>query len=152
MTYLVGTDEAGYGPNLGPLVISASVWEVEGGATDEDLYRRLDAVVTARPTRVSGEAAQPVAITDSKALYRSGKGLRLLERGLWAAWTLLDRQPATCGDVWNLLAGDCTRERHAALCGLSDDTPAPLDAEMAEAREALANLDASRVATPPPPK
>lgn len=28
MSYLVGTDEAGYGPNLGPLVVSASVWEV----------------------------------------------------------------------------------------------------------------------------
>ncbi len=32
MPYLLGTDEAGYGPNLGPLVISASVWEVPDGA------------------------------------------------------------------------------------------------------------------------
>ncbi len=25
--FVIGTDEAGYGPNLGPLVISATLWE-----------------------------------------------------------------------------------------------------------------------------
>src|SRR5271163_2247191 len=28
MAYLIGTDEAGYAPNLGPLVISSTVWRV----------------------------------------------------------------------------------------------------------------------------
>ena len=28
MAYLIGTDEAGYGPFLGPLVIATSVWQV----------------------------------------------------------------------------------------------------------------------------
>lgn len=32
MNYLIGTDEAGYGPNLGPLVIVATVWQVAGCA------------------------------------------------------------------------------------------------------------------------
>ena len=30
--FVVGTDEAGYGPNLGPLVVGASCWQIE---TDE---------------------------------------------------------------------------------------------------------------------
>jgi hypothetical protein len=30
MALLIGMDEAGYGPNLGPLVISATAWEVPG--------------------------------------------------------------------------------------------------------------------------
>ena len=34
MAYLIGTDEAGYGPNLGPLVISATLWEVPEEAKD----------------------------------------------------------------------------------------------------------------------
>jgi ribonuclease HII len=29
MAYLIGTDEAGYAPNLGPLVISSTLWRVE---------------------------------------------------------------------------------------------------------------------------
>ena len=39
MGYLIGTDEAGYGPNLGPLVISASVWHVPRINSLPDLAR-----------------------------------------------------------------------------------------------------------------
>ena len=41
MAYLIGTDEAGYGPNLGPLVISATVWEVPDDVGGENLFDRL---------------------------------------------------------------------------------------------------------------
>ena len=30
MGFVIGMDEAGYGPNLGPLVLTATVWEVPG--------------------------------------------------------------------------------------------------------------------------
>ena len=55
MTCLIGTDEAGYGPNLGPLVISASVWEVPDGIGGEELYEHLADVITASPTRKKGD-------------------------------------------------------------------------------------------------
>ena len=29
MMLVVGTDEAGYGPNLGPLVVAATAWEAD---------------------------------------------------------------------------------------------------------------------------
>ena len=45
MPYLIGADEAGYGPNLGPLVVSASVWCVAEPTTGYDLYQRLKGVV-----------------------------------------------------------------------------------------------------------
>jgi hypothetical protein len=86
MAFLIGTDEAGYGPNLGPLVISASVWHVPDGPDESGLYRRLAAIVSPAPERADAAAASRVAIADSKMLYHSGHGLRLLERGLWAAW------------------------------------------------------------------
>lgn len=136
MPYLIGTDEAGYGPNLGPLVISASVWEAPDGVGGEDLYERLDGVIASRAGILPAQkhrqdACGTVAMADSKALYQSGKGLRLLERGLWAAFALLDKRPCTCRDVWALLAPDCEAQRQAGLCD-GEGHPAPLDAAPAE--------------------
>ncbi|MBU4400433.1 MAG: hypothetical protein KKE86_13995, partial [Planctomycetes bacterium] len=51
MGYLVGTDEAGYGPNLGPLVISATAWEVPDGVGNEDLHERLAGVISPKPEK-----------------------------------------------------------------------------------------------------
>ena len=34
---LVGIDEAGYGPNIGPLVIGASVWDLPASLDIDDL-------------------------------------------------------------------------------------------------------------------
>jgi ribonuclease HII len=127
MAFLVGTDEAGYGPNLGPLVISASVWEVPREVCGDDLYQRLKTVIAPAAARSVRDAGQRVAITDSKVLYQSGKGLKLLERGLWAAWSLIDQRPAACGEVWERLTGPDAGPRREALCGGMDPLPAPQD-------------------------
>ena len=90
MTLLIGIDEAGYGPNLGPLCIGASVWSVDEHALapspttdappgDLDLYQLLAEIVTSTP---DGER---IAIADSKQLYSPGGGLAELERGVLAA-------------------------------------------------------------------
>ncbi len=55
MAYLIGTDEAGYAPNLGPLVITCTVWRVAKGPADLDLYRLLEAVVLPRPRPTGAE-------------------------------------------------------------------------------------------------
>ena len=132
MPFLLGIDEAGYGPNLGPLVISASVWEVPEGVRGDGLYERLQTVIAPAAARSAKAAGQRVAIADSKVLYQSGKGLKLLERGLWAAWSLIDQRPAVCGDVWELLAGRRRGPRCEALCDGWDLLPAPRDFDAAE--------------------
>ena len=135
MGYLIGTDEAGYGPNLGPLVISATVWEVPDGAGSDDLYRRLAAAISPTPERNGNGRAggSRVAMADSKALYHSGGGLRLLERGLWGAFALLGQRPRTRAEVWNLLAPVAAAERGPeAGYSADDDAPLPLDADAAE--------------------
>lgn len=100
---MIGIDEAGYGPNLGPLVVAASAWWVEeekaeGGKRKAEkdssssvtmlaavgrqrsastcLYRRLSRIVS----RAASE--RKLAIADSKQLYKPGLGLRQLERGV----------------------------------------------------------------------
>ena len=42
MGYAIGTDEAGYGPNLGPLVISATVWEIPDGVRAGEVMRNIN--------------------------------------------------------------------------------------------------------------
>ena len=41
MSWMIGVDEAGYGPNLGPLVVAASAWQVEPDSVE--LVHRLAA-------------------------------------------------------------------------------------------------------------
>lgn len=96
MPYLIGTDEAGYGPNLGPLVIAATVWQVPDGLSPAELYKRLKKCVVAKPTKDD----RRLAIADSKALYSSGQGLAALELGVLTALTLLDRKPACWRELW----------------------------------------------------
>lgn len=100
MPYLIGTDEAGYSPHLGPLVISAAVFWVADLDAGEDLYPRLKKVVCRKPSRTS---TARLAIGDSKALYSRAQGLAQLERGVLAALALVNRPPADWLDVWNML-------------------------------------------------
>lgn len=89
---IIATDEAGYGPNLGPLVISGTVWQLPlpGPATSrpvalEALSHRLS---HARAPGADGDAPR-VLLGDSKQLYSPGGGLRGLERGVLAAVRLI---------------------------------------------------------------
>ena len=105
MPYLVGTDEAGYGPNLGPLTISATVWRVPETfrwqrGQSPDLYARLADTICSAP---DGER---IAIADSKQLYKPGNGLAHLERGFLAALAATDRRPGEWGQIWSALEAD----------------------------------------------
>jgi hypothetical protein len=130
MGLLLGTDEAGYGPNLGPLVISATVWEAPEGVSGEDLFDHIRHVVARRIDAVSHPGGPCVAMADSKRLYTPGKGLRHLERGLWAALGLLDHRPRTWCDVWRALAPEVFDESLPRAPWYAHyDAPAPLDWE-----------------------
>ena len=97
MPYLIGTDEAGYGPNLGPLVVAASAWEVPPKTQADSLYERLEKVVSvALPA--DGDSRLPMA--DSKVLYKAGSGLEVLERSVLCALRCqvpLPASGASCG-------------------------------------------------------
>jgi hypothetical protein len=100
MRYLLGTDEAGYGPNLGPLVVAASAWELPDDLSPENLYEAL-AEVVCREKADAGHGR--LAIADSKQLYQAGGSLAALERGVLAMLSLLGRSVATWCDCWPTL-------------------------------------------------
>jgi len=78
MTLVIGTDEAGYGPNLGPLVVAASTWRI---AAPPDA---AESVFTALSTGTWNATPGPLW-ADSKTIYRGGDGFVALERGVQAA-------------------------------------------------------------------
>lgn len=112
--YLIGTDEAGYGPNLGPLIVTVTVWRVPGDPSQADLYDLLRTGVSpslpSKSRRGSGDASPDdgprVTLADSKTLYKPPGGLAALELGLLTALGLLDFQPTCCREVWQRLASN----------------------------------------------
>jgi hypothetical protein len=100
--YLVGTDEAGYAPNLGPLVISATVWSVPGDPTGVDLYRLLNKAVARSPAAHKGPPRR-VVLADSKVVYKPPGGIADLELGVLAALGLAGVRPSTWRECWRLL-------------------------------------------------
>jgi hypothetical protein len=69
MTLVIGTDEAGYGPNLGPLVVAATAWRVAAPADEVE-----------RVVATALDAIGPLW-ADSKTIYRGGAGFAALETG-----------------------------------------------------------------------
>lgn len=86
MGLVFGMDEAGYGPNLGPLVIVVTCWEVPDGETPFDFWTELDDVVTQSPVR----GDQRLHVADSKEVHNSQKGLERLERSVLSLLAPLD--------------------------------------------------------------
>ncbi|MBX3420892.1 MAG: hypothetical protein KF752_04970 [Pirellulaceae bacterium] len=83
---IIGIDEAGYGPSLGPLLIGGSAWLVPHGLSDTQFSLCLSPQF-APSAWASGCSHVPLG--DSKKLYRSGSGLGSLEYGLLAMVGLL---------------------------------------------------------------
>src|SRR4051794_2016090 len=77
MPWCVGIDEAGWGPNLGPYVMTA----VALRAAPVNLWDVLAKAVR----RAEDAADERVVIADSKAVYSTAKGLAQLERGVLSA-------------------------------------------------------------------
>jgi hypothetical protein len=101
MPVVIGTDEAGYGPNLGPLVVTATSWSIPKGAVPADLWTLLGDVVVESPTRQD----KRLHVADSKKVYSAGKSLVPLERGVHAFLRQLGADAASVASLGVLLSG-----------------------------------------------
>ena len=102
MTLIIGTDEAGYGPNLGPLVVAATAWRVEATPANAAVFLETAVAAAQRDTealwpekirqrgnrRASGRTVPLWA--DSKHIYRAGAGFCALEQGVLVALSLVN--------------------------------------------------------------
>src|SRR5258707_873687 len=101
-----GIDEAGYGPNLGPLVQTAVGVRVPGDPAACDLWAALSAAV-----RKYGKGRDKrLTIDDSKKVYASSHGLKNLELGVLAALLPDAAAPVTVGTFLDQFAGNARAE------------------------------------------
>ena len=125
MAIVVGTDEAGYGPNLGPLLISATIWRVP--EQDCDLFELLAPAVSC-----AARDKAPLTIADSKELYKPHGSLERLEQGLLSALAHLNMLPLDWKQAWETLAPDSSERISRQPWHVDYSSALPVDADEAD--------------------
>jgi len=139
VAYIIGTDEAGYGPSLGPLVISATLWRVPDGAVDACLYQLLKKSVTALP-RKSKRPDRRAWLADSKVVYSSSAGLIALERNVRAALACSNVEARTLHGLLAALDAGCCEHTTTLPWHVGGDFALPLACPADEIEQTTATL------------
>ncbi len=102
MYNFIGMDEAGYGPNLGPLLISATSWKTENHPKKEDLWKLLEPVLTCTPDKKETR----LHVGDSKQVYSSSKGIKSLEKSVLVFLSITGHSIDCFQSLWKSLTQD----------------------------------------------
>jgi len=100
---LAGIDEAGFGPLLGPLVVSCSVLAVKPELLGADLWQTFHRSVGKTRKHLGGR----LLIADSKKAYNRDEGVGHLQRTVLAVLQCLNKEPANLTELLTSLCPDC---------------------------------------------
>lgn len=109
MGLVIGMDEAGYGPNLGPLVLTATVWEVPGRPQQTNFWKIFaDIAGRERISSENSDGDDRLHVADSKDVYCPAAGLGSLEKSVLAAVGVASRLPASLHELLDDVGRDET--------------------------------------------
>jgi hypothetical protein len=128
MKFLIGVDEAGYGPNLGPLIVATTVWQLPEEVETDGLYRALKKFVVGPESR----AQNRLVVGDSKLLYRNRQDLGRLESVVLGAAVQLGLTCARWRELWSSLAQRCMDELTREPWFAEFDAALPVEADSSE--------------------
>jgi len=103
MAIMVGIDEAGFGPILGPLVVSSSVFRVPDNLIWKNLWDVLRTSASDKRTALRGR----LLIVDSKKAFTRTIGIKHLRRTVLAILKHLGCEPGKAGELISALCPDC---------------------------------------------
>ncbi len=103
MAILVGIDEAGFGPILGPLVVSSSTFSLPRDLLKANLWKILRKSLSKTRKRLAGR----LLVADSKKAYSRSIGTKHLERTVLAALQCLGKEPTTVTELASFLCPNC---------------------------------------------
>jgi len=114
-------DEAGYGPNLGPLVITATVWQVPGDPRKTDFWASLESVVS----QSAAKDADSIHVADSKEVYSPSRGIQPLERSIQTLFGLTPQNTSSYRSLCDwLMASEFVRSPSGEFPELLQRPPA----------------------------
>jgi ribonuclease HII len=103
MAILVGIDEAGFGPILGPLVVSSSALGMPDNLVWANLWEILRTSVSEKRTGLKGR----LLIVDSKKAFTRTIGIKHLRRTVLATLKHLSSEPKNLTELVSALCPDC---------------------------------------------
>lgn len=129
MAIYAGIDEAGFGPLLGPLVVSGAAFRLPGERVHACLWDLLRETCTREAKRSS-----KLVIADSKKVYHSAAGMAGLERGALVMLAASGKVPTTFEELVEVVAPQASAALKRLAWYADAGVKLPIDPESGDIR------------------